>query len=255
MGRALVRSPKAFLMDEPLSNLDAALRVEMRGEIKRLHRQLGVTTVYVTHDQVEAMTMGDRVAVMRGGRLQQFDAPQKLYEQPANMFVASFIGSPAINLAMAQFDRSKSALAFAGQTIPLSKNRVPSGDINGPVMMGIRPEAFSYRQDPEHDVSMTVTQDLVESLGSELLVHFTVQAAPVPQELTSSVKSGPDEDERNGGAAGAQSVRFIAKLEARSAYQVGVPATIWFSTDHMMLFEPAAGQTVLGSVGLVTNAE
>jgi len=250
MGRALVRNPKAFLMDEPLSNLDAALRVEMRGEIKRLHRRLGVTTVYVTHDQVEAMTMGDRVAVLRGGELQQFDAPQKLYEQPANMFVASFIGSPAINLAMATYDPAGSVLTLAGTSIMLPSSRRPDARGRGAVMIGIRPETFSYRQDPEHDASLTIVPDLVESLGSELLVHFEIAAAPVPVEMTSSSRSAASQAE---GSTRPDRIgtRFIAKLDARSAYEVGRSATVWFSTYHLLLFDAKTGETILGSAQLL----
>ncbi len=249
MGRALVRNPKAFLMDEPLSNLDAALRVEMRGEIRRLHRKLGVTTVYVTHDQVEAMTMGDRVAVLRGGDLQQFDAPQRLYEQPANMFVASFIGSPSINLCRSQYDRTTGALTLGEAGLTLPPDRRPAEDTNGEVMFGIRPETFSYRRDPEHDVSMTVVPDLIESLGTELLMHFDLSAAPVPVEMTSAARSA---EARLGTDAHAPvTTRFVAKLDARCGYRVGVPAEIWFSTDHIMLFEPSRGRTVLSSKPLV----
>ena len=250
MGRALVRNPKAFLMDEPLSNLDAALRVEMRGEIRRLHRRLGVTTVYVTHDQVEAMTMGDRVAVLRGGELQQFDAPQRLYEQPANMFVASFIGSPAINLAMAELGAGSAAVTLAGNAIPLPPSRRVEGQSAGPVMIGIRPEAFSYRRDLEHDVSLTITPDLIESLGAELLVHFAIPAASVPVALTSSAKSAVSQISLPGNAREV-STRFVAKLDARCAYAVGQEATVWFSTDHLMLFEAATGRTILASAPML----
>jgi multiple sugar transport system ATP-binding protein len=253
MGRALVREPVAFLMDEPLSNLDAALRVEMRGEIRRLHRRLGVTTVYVTHDQVEAMTMGDRVAVMRGGVLQQLDAPQVLYEQPANVFVASFIGSPAINLAMAEFDCGAGALRLGGLTIALperrwQRNQQPSL----PVIVGVRPEAFSYRRDPEHDASFDIVPDLVESLGSELLVHFPVAAAAAPGELTSEARSASSRTEVAGVAEPGAS-RFIAKVDARSAYRVGMPAKIWFSTDHILLFDAGSGRTILSSARLLNR--
>ena len=253
MGRALVRNPKAFLMDEPLSNLDAALRVEMRGEIKRLHRRLGVTTVYVTHDQVEAMTMGERVAVLRGGELQQFDAPQRLYEQPANMFVASFIGSPAINLAMATYDPGSAILTLAGNPIVLPSSRRPKTNKAGSIMVGIRPETFSYRQDPEHDASLTIVPDLVESLGSELLVHFEIAASPVPLDMTSSSRSAAsqaDSPDHNSPTK----ARFIAKLDARSAYEVGRPASVWFSTDHLLLFDARTGETILGSAQLLKSS-
>src|SRR5262245_23850560 len=138
MGRAIVREPAAFLMDEPLSNLDAKLRVSMRAELSRLHKRLGVTTVYVTHDQVEAMTLGQRVAVMRDGRIQQVDIPQNLYSEPANLFVAAFIGSPSMNLAEA--DVANGSAEFAGFRIPLAADRRPARD--GRVILGIRPESF-----------------------------------------------------------------------------------------------------------------
>ena len=246
MGRALVRNPRAFLMDEPLSNLDAALRVEMRGEIRRLHRRLGVTTVYVTHDQVEAMTMGDRVAVLRGGDLQQFDSPQRLYEEPANMFVASFIGSPAINLCMAGY--RDGTLDIAGNRVSLPEHRRPTGEPKGEVMLGIRPETFSYRQDPEHDASMMIEPDLIESLGTELLVHFEVAAAPVPVAMTSAKRSGGSASE---GSEAVRPTRFVAKLDARCGYRVGAPAEIWFSTDHLMIFERETGRTLLASERLI----
>lgn len=249
MGRAMVRYPQAFLMDEPLSNLDAALRVEMRGEIRRLHRRLGVTTVYVTHDQVEAMTMGDRVAVLRGGDLQQFDAPQKLYEESANMFVASFIGSPAINLCMSHFQSSTGVLRLADTNIVLPADRRPPAGIGGDVMMGLRPEAFSYRRDAQHDLSMTIVPDVIESLGSEILVHFDVVAAPVPIEMTAAARSAISRLELDENRS--KSVRFIAKLDAGSGYQIGQPAKIWYSADHITIFEIGTGKTVLHSKSLV----
>jgi multiple sugar transport system ATP-binding protein len=252
MGRAMVRNPQAFLMDEPLSNLDAALRVEMRGEIRRLHRRLGVTTVYVTHDQVEAMTMGDRVAVLRGGDLQQFDVPQKLYEQSANMFVASFIGSPAINLCMSNFDRSTGVLRIADNNIVLPADRIPKAGIDGEVMVGIRPEAFNFRRDTEHDQSMTIVPDIIESLGSELLVHFELAAARVPIEMTAASRSS--NSRLNLDVNSSKTVRFIAKLDACSGYQIGQPANVWYSTDHIMIFETGTGETVLPSKSLVAMA-
>jgi multiple sugar transport system ATP-binding protein len=250
MGRALVREPIAFLMDEPLSNLDAALRVEMRGEIRRLHNRLGVTTVYVTHDQVEAMTMGDRVAVLRGGVLQQFDAPQTLYENPRNVFVASFIGSPAINLARGSLDEIDGRLIFAGLSISLPESRWlrrPDAVRARKVIVGIRPEMFNYRRDPEHDVSLAILPDLVESLGSELLVHFPVAAPPAPIVLTSALPRGPSEeiDEAKSDA------RFMAKLDARCGYSAGASQNIWFSTAHLMMFDAASGETLMSSEQLV----
>ena len=162
MGRAIVREPQVFLMDEPLSNLDAKLRVQMRGEISRIQRQLAVTTVYVTHDQVEAMTMGDRVAVMRRGVLQQFDAPQRLYEAPANLFVASFIGSPAMNVLEGTLG------------LPL-----PAGiDASKRLAVGIRPEALGLAANGDGPRVKGVVQT-VEALGPEQLVHVEIAAKPV----------------------------------------------------------------------------
>lgn len=253
MGRAMVRSPKAFLMDEPLSNLDAALRVEMRGEIRRLHRRLGVTTVYVTHDQVEAMTMGDRVAVLRGGDLQQFDTPQKLYEESVNMFVASFIGSPAINLCMSNFNHSTGVLQLADNYIELPDDRRPKVGIDGEVMVGIRPEAFNYRRDSEHDQSMTIVPNIIESLGSELLVHFEVAAERVPIEMTAASRSANSRLDLDVNRS--KTARFIAKLDACSGYQIDQPAKVWYSTDHIMIFETGKGETVLPSKSLVAIAD
>ena len=165
LGRAIVRSPAAFLMDEPLSNLDAKLRVEMRAYIARLHQELGTTTLYVTHDQTEAMTMGDRVAVMRDGRLEQVDSPQRLYEQPQNMFVAGFIGSPAMNLLRGRVDDE--GVWLGEQRLPLvTKYR-------GDVVVGIRPEALSV--DPEGHLEMPVV--LSEMLGSDVLLHLDAPSA------------------------------------------------------------------------------
>src|SRR5919201_2232811 len=170
MGRAIVRDPQAFLMDEPLSNLDAKLRVQMRAEIHQLQRRLGVTTIYVTHDQVEAMTMGDRVAVMNAGHLQQVDTPQTLYDNPVNEFVAGFIGSPAINLVEAELENRNGGLAvsFGGHTLTvddqLARNRSGLGQYAGrTILLGIRPEDFedaSLEPDTPQDRRVKVTCDL-----------------------------------------------------------------------------------------------
>src|SRR5438067_8779470 len=186
MGRAIVREPHAFLMDEPLSNLDAKLRVQMRAEIHQLQRRLGVTTIYVTHDQVEAMTMGDRVAVMSRGHLQQVDTPQTLYDNPKNEFVAGFIGSPAINLVEAELARDDGRLAvrFGGHDLTvddqLARNRSGLADYVGrTVILGIRPEDFEdvaldAAAPPDRRIKATV--DLTEPLGADWLVHFSSDA-------------------------------------------------------------------------------
>lgn len=197
--------------------------------------------------------MGDRVAVLRGGDLQQFDAPQRLYEQPANMFVASFIGSPAINLAMASYDPVNAVLTLAGKPIVLPTSRRPKTSATGSIMVGIRPETFSYRQDPEHDASLTIVPDLVESLGSELLVHFEIAASPVPVDMTSSSRSAASQVDPSDHSSRTVT-RFIAKLDARSAYEVGRPASVWFSTDHLLLFDAGTGETILGSAQLLKSS-
>src|SRR5438105_11123515 len=188
MGRAIVREPQVFLMDEPLSNLDAKLRVRMRAEISRIQRQLSVTTVYVTHDQVEAMTMGDRVAVLRRGVLQQFDAPQRLYEQPGNLFVASFIGSPAMNVVEATLERNDGGLVVrVGSAVlqlpreTLSDRPALAGYTDKLVAVGIRPESLdepSRRNGDERGRLRGVIR-AVEALGPEQLAHVEVEARPV----------------------------------------------------------------------------
>ncbi len=242
MGRALVRDPVAFLMDEPLSNLDAALRVEMRTEILALHHQLGVTTVYVTHDQVEAMTMGDRVAVIRAGMLQQFDSPQTLYERPRNVFVASFVGSPAINLVMARVMPDRGGFVAAGHEIRLPASRL--GDLSqlapgAEAIVGIRPEAFGHRQDPEHDVPISVLPSLVEFLGSELFVRFSVGGP----EAGSPALVAPEDtlvqvDDTLIGKP------FVARLDTRSRCTTGVQSTLWFSSNDILLFDAQTGAAI-----------
>jgi multiple sugar transport system ATP-binding protein len=188
MGRAIVREPQVFLMDEPLSNLDAKLRVQMRAEISRIQRQLAVTTVYVTHDQVEAMTMGDRVAVLRRGLLQQYDAPQRLYEQPANLFVASFIGSPAMNMLEGSLDRDGDGLVCrigtATLALPaevLAARPALASHLGRPIAVGIRPEALDEpgRRDGSDGGRLRGRVQTVEALGPEQLAHIEIEARPV----------------------------------------------------------------------------
>jgi multiple sugar transport system ATP-binding protein len=190
MGRAIARQPQVFLMDEPLSNLDAKLRVGMRTSLAQLHASLGVTTVYVTHDQVEAMTLGQRVAVMRDGRILQVDAPQRLYERPLDLFVAGFIGSPAMNLLDATIDGDE--IAFGGYRVPLDREHRPPSR-SGAIVLGIRPEsfedaAFAARDLPAIDVGVVV----VEELGSDAHVFFHVDAAPITPEAIEA--EGEDSD-------------------------------------------------------------
>src|SRR3954462_4518067 len=201
MGRAIVREPEAFLMDEPLSNLDAKLRVQTRAEIHQLQRRLGVTTIYVTHDQVEAMTMGDRVAVMSAGRLQQVDTAQVLYDQPLNEFVAGFIGSPAINLVEAQLAQTNGhlSISFGEHTVPVderaARNHSRLKDYLGKeIILGIRPEDFedaSLESDVPADRRIKVTCDLTEPLGAEVLMYFSSEATGV---VSSAVEAEARED-------------------------------------------------------------
>jgi multiple sugar transport system ATP-binding protein len=176
MGRAIVREPKAFLMDEPLSNLDAKLRVGMRASLAQLHQRLGVTTVYVTHDQTEAMTLGQRVAVLDEGRVLQIDSPQRLYDRPANVFVAAFIGTPAMNLVEATLDGD--GVSFAGWSIPLERARRPKSG-RSRVVLGIRPEGFKAAgYGLPGAMTVEVVPEVVEELGSEVHVFFPVEAPP-----------------------------------------------------------------------------
>jgi multiple sugar transport system ATP-binding protein len=194
MGRAMVREPKAFLMDEPLSNLDAKLRVQMRGELARLRARLGTTTVYVTHDQVEAMTLGDRVAVMRAGVLQQVDTPQALFNSPLNLFVAAFMGSPSMNLVHA--DVWDDSINFGGYTLPLPRAPHAGRRASGRVVLGIRPSDFedaALGRDP-HLPTIDVDVDVVEELGTEVHLIFGVTAPPVRSEHVTAALDEVDDE-------------------------------------------------------------
>jgi len=241
MGRAIVREPAAFLMDEPLSNLDAKLRVGMRAELARLHARLGVTTIYVTHDQVEAMTLGQRVAVMRDGRVEQIDVPQMLYREPANLFVGAFIGSPSMNLVEATV--AGDSVAFAGYELPLDPVRRPPGD--GRVVLGIRPEdfedaAFAPRELPRIEVEVTV----VEELGADAHVIFLVDA---PRVEAASVRDASEEDEE-GLFADDQAV-FNARVDPRTAARGGTRLTLAVDPSRFHYFEPRTGASLLASAG------
>src|ERR1700752_4313803 len=231
MGRAIVRNPKAFLMDEPLSNLDAKLRVQMRTQVSRLQRRLGTTTVYVTHDQTEAMTLGDRVAVMRGGVIQQVDAPDTLYERPVNLFVAGFIGSPGMNFLPAALEGATIRLPLA--SIPVDdrlRGRLADGRLPRSLIVGIRPEHFEAAgragESHQRGITVRVPVDVVESMGSEIYVHFTVEgeraAAGDLDELASD--------------AGAQDVgapeqsEVVARLDRAARPREGETAELWIDT-------------------------
>jgi len=257
MGRVIVRTPNAFLMDEPLSNLDAKLRVQMRTEVSRLQKRLGTTTVYVTHDQVEAMTLGDRVAVMRGGEIQQVDRPEVLYETPINLFVAGFIGSPAMNFLAA---RAKGGVL---QT-PLGELKLPAGRDRGldgkerDVIIGIRPEHFEDASLVSPDkraqgVTVKATIDLLESLGSDKFAYFTVQGeratAEHLQELAADAGTGDL-------GATEEGVQVTARLDAGSEAAEDKELEIWIDLDKIHVFDPDSGENLtLGDAARTDGSE
>ena len=251
IGRAMVREPKAFLMDEPLSNLDAKLRVQMRAELARLHDRLGTTTVYVTHDQVEAMTLGHRVAVLRDGVLQQVDTPQALYGHPVNLFVAAFVGSPPMNLVEATV--SGSTLAFGGFELPVPDGAELSAHA-GPVILGIRPsdlEDTSVWMD-DRLPTIEVHADVTEDLGSEVNVWFGVDAPPVMTEDTQAAQEDPDDE----GVLLADSPRctFCARVDARSKTRPGDSVRLSLDPDRFHFFDPATGAAIGARAGAPTAA-
>jgi multiple sugar transport system ATP-binding protein len=242
MGRAIVREPKAFLMDEPLSNLDAKLRVSMRAELARLHDQLGVTTVYVTHDQVEAMTLGQRVAVLRDGVLQQVDTPQRLFHNPANLFVAAFIGSPSMNLIDA--DVADGQVSFADVSFALPESS-PAADHRGRLIVGIRPTDFEHGAAADPALPrMRVNPDVVEDLGSEHHVIFTLDA---PRVTVEAVRAASDEGEDEGKLFADDRAVFTASLDDRR--RVSTSTDVELAIDHRRLhfFDPATGLALNGA--------
>jgi len=252
MGRAIVREPQAFLMDEPLSNLDAKLRVQVRAEIHQLQRRLGVTTIYVTHDQVEAMTMGDRAAVMNAGHLQQVDTPQVLYDQPVNEFVASFIGSPSINLVESQLAKNDGHLEVTlgehklAVDDQLARNRSGlEAYVGKEIILGIRPEDFedaSIESGAPPDRRIKVTADLTEPLGSEVLVHFGTEATGV---VSSAVAADVGEDaEVRIGEDEEVSTRMVARVSPKSRIAVGQEVELAVDTTQLYFFDPETRATV-----------
>ena len=241
MGRAIVREPQAFLMDEPLSNLDAKLRVGMRTSLQQLHNRLGTTTVYVTHDQVEAMTLGQRVAVMRDGKIQQVDAPQRLYEEPANTFVAAFIGSPSMNLVEARL--SGDTISFGGFTIPLDRERRPRFAEDGRVIVGIRPEAFEDAKFAGGGLpQIEVPVDVLEELGSDSHVFFPVEADQVVVE--DALVDDPD-DEVSILAEEKDRTLMIARVDARTDARVGGSVRLAIDPSRLYFFSPETGESLL----------
>jgi multiple sugar transport system ATP-binding protein len=242
MGRAIVREPRAFLMDEPLSNLDAKLRVEMRAEIARLQRELGVTTIYVTHDQVEAMTLGDRVAIMRDGILQQVAGPQALYDRPRNLFVAEFIGSPAMNLVGADVVRSNGDLVakFGDTTLPvgehvlLSRPALPKFE-GRRLILGVRPEDIEDAAFGDGERLRAVV-DIREDMGSEVFVHFDAGARMVPGE---DVKAAVGEE-----AAEVKSSAWVARLDRDTTATEQQPIELSVDTSRLHFFDPETGDAI-----------
>jgi multiple sugar transport system ATP-binding protein len=243
MGRAIVREPKAFLMDEPLSNLDAKLRIQVRAEIARVQKRFSTTTVYVTHDQIEAMTLGDRVAVMHDGHLQQVGPPQDLYDHPKNLFVAGFIGAPAMNFQTAEI--SDNSLKMALTTIPIEgelKTRLNGHAAGGKVVVGIRPEDF---EDPEYiqadrgGHTFTATVDLLETTGSDVFAHIaTGDLREFDKDVVKGVQASEDDDTTG------VTPDIIARLHAGSLIKEGEPSKLWMDTEGLHLFDADTGDRI-----------
>jgi multiple sugar transport system ATP-binding protein len=243
MGRAIIREPAAFLMDEPLSNLDAKLRVGMRTSLQQLHSRLGTTTVYVTHDQVEAMTLGMRVAVMRDGRIQQVDIPQRLYDEPANIFVAAFIGSPAMNLAEGTV--TDDTVTMGSLRVPLARDRRPAGIDEGRVTVGIRPEAFEDAAFAPADLpQLDVRVEVLEELGADAFVFFAVDAEAV--EVEGAVTEEEEGDETSLLVADRDRTLFAARVDPRSKAKVGETVRLAVEPSRLYFFSPDTGESLLG---------
>jgi multiple sugar transport system ATP-binding protein len=247
MGRAIVREPQAFLMDEPLSNLDAKLRIQMRAEIVRLQRRLRTTTVYVTHDQTEAMTLGDRLAVMRDGVLQQVGSPDDLYEQPRNLFVAGFIGAPAMNFLIGEL--ADGELRSPLGAIPVADvAQLRSGPHSGRVVVGVRPESFedaALAGDRPGGVMVTAQVDVLESTGSDVYAHLSLDGSdrghaddPLLRELNAAIA----EDEADA-AAGSE---LIARVASSNSLTEGQEGRLWLDPERIHLFDPATGERLAG---------
>jgi multiple sugar transport system ATP-binding protein len=240
MGRAIVRQPKAFLMDEPLSNLDAQLRIAMRTEVSRLQRKLGTTMVYVTHDQVEAMTLGDRVTVMRKGLIQQVDTPANLYAKPVNLFVAGFIGSPSMNFAPVDWDAGRLHTIF-GDIDPPPSLAERLKDAPPKLVAGIRPEHFEdagLLEDTAGGVTFKANIELVESLGSEVYVYFTVGDHKVAGLDEVSDKTGLDE------LPHAATEQMVARLDPETKARRGEVLQLWFDPARIHLFDAETGRSL-----------
>jgi len=252
MGRAIVRQPAAFLMDEPLSNLDAKLRVQMRAEIARLQTELDTTTIYVTHDQVEAMTMGDRVAVMRKGELQQVASPQELYDRPVNIFVGGFIGSPAMNLLQAQVQRANGGLCVqvGSQTVNLGEDTLERRPAlkafeGKEVVLGIRPEDLedaSIDSDAPPDRRLKGEVILREALGAEVMVHLTMDAKPA---LTEEVRElQKDVGDERGDVGDTEGIEVVGRFNPRTRVREGETTEVAVDTRAIHFFDPDSGNGI-----------
>ncbi|MDS0135059.1 MULTISPECIES: sn-glycerol-3-phosphate ABC transporter ATP-binding protein UgpC [unclassified Amycolatopsis] len=243
MGRAIVRSPKAFLMDEPLSNLDAKLRGQMRTSVSKIQKQLGTTTLYVTHDQTEAMTLGDRVVVLRAGYVQQIGSPQFLYDNPANLFVAGFIGSPSMNFVPATLENNE--LRSALGTTPLTdrvRQLVERANAPRDVIVGIRPEHFedaALVADKGSGGTFTAHIDVLESMGSEKFAHFTVEGETATSEELAELAA----DSGSSDVPGAES-QIVARLSAESSATENADLEVWYDADKIKLFDPSNGKNL-----------
>jgi multiple sugar transport system ATP-binding protein len=265
MGRAIVREPSAFLMDEPLSNLDAKLRVQMRAEIAKLQSDLGVTTIYVTHDQVEAMTMGDRVAVMRKGELQQVDDPQTLYDRPLNLFVGGFIGSPAMNLLDATIEQSNGDLRakIGKQSISLGRETLEhrpalKAFAGQQVIIGIRPEDLedaALVSDAPADQRLVGRMELREALGSEIMAHFAIQAAHAETDEMAELAadSGASDTGPRIGVESNEAV-VVGRFGARSRVMPGSEVTAVVDTRALHFFDPGTGDGIYDEVPTTKGA-
>ncbi len=242
MGRAIVRNPAAFLMDEPLSNLDAKLRVQMRTEVSRIQQRLGTTTIYVTHDQTEAMTLGDRVAVMRSGVLQQVGSPMELYNEPKNLFVAGFIGSPAMNFMPATVEGNSVKLPIGDVPLPEGV----SGDTSGTLIAGVRPEDFEdagvMGGAARGGVTFRASIEVLEAMGSELYAHFAVSSdvAVESEELRELAADAGAGDVPSSGEAG----RIVARLDPASKVREGEEAELWMDASKLHLFDSSSGRSL-----------
>ncbi|MGC4788220.1 ABC transporter ATP-binding protein [Micromonospora sp. DT178] len=254
MGRAIVRQPKAFLMDEPLSNLDAKLRVQMRTVVSRLQKKLGTTTVYVTHDQTEAMTLGDRVVIMRGGAVQQVGPPQELYDHPRNLFVAGFIGSPSMNFLHAAVEDGKLRTALGD--VPIGeriRRELESADAPRELILGIRPEHFEDAALVDDDTRRRGTEfeapvDIVESMGSDKYVYFSVEGERASAAELEELAADAGADFSGGGTS------LVTRLSAESPVEEGQTRRVWFNLEKIHLFDPSNGRNLTLHEGRAAGA-